>query len=583
MTRRDFLALTSSAAAVTALPAASPEVDRFFERFYTEWVRADPEAASSARIFPADEQASLDGKLTDTSDAFAHARIARARDGLAALRRFDRTTFSVDQRLSADMLEWLLNDVVAEDPFLSYRLPLNQFGGVQVRLPSLLTDIHPVRTRRDAENYLARLEAFSGKLDQASAGMQERAAKGIRAPAFILGETVAQMRRFTAPEPAKNILVTSFAQRLDKVADVAPPQRAAMIASAERIVRDAIYASYRRAMDGLSTQQAKATDDAGLWRFASGADAYAFYLRRYTTTSMTAEQIHRKGLDEVARIESEMAGLLKKQGYADGPIKDRMKKLEEDNWYPDSPDVRARVLADYEKIISNANERSAAAFDRRPKAACIVQRIPEFQEANAAANYQAPPRDGSRPGIFRVPLVGPRFSKMQMRTLAHHEAIPGHHFQIALQVEMTSLPQFRRSNPFGPMSAYTEGWGLYAEGLAAELGWYENDAVGDLGRLNSELFRARRLVTDTGIHARHWTREQAIDYGIRQAEVDRYVVMPGQACSYKIGQLKILELRRQAKTKMGARFSLKQFHNTVLANGAIPLTLLERVVTAWSA
>jgi uncharacterized protein (DUF885 family) len=170
-----------------------------------------------------------------------------------------------------------------------------------------------------------------------------------------------------------------------------------------------------------------------------------------------------------------------------------------------------------------------------------------------------------------------------MRTLAHHEAIPGHHFQIALQVEMTSLPQFRRSNPFGPMSAYTEGWGLYAEGLAAELGWYENDAVGDLGRLNSELFRARRLVTDTGIHTKHWTREQAIDYGIRQAEVDRYVVMPGQACSYKIGQLKILELRTQAKAKMGARFSLKQFHNTILANGAIPLTLLERVVTAWSA
>jgi uncharacterized protein (DUF885 family) len=440
-----------------------------------------------------------------------------------------------------------------------------------------------VRTRRDAENYLARLEGFSGMLDQASAAMQDRAAKGIRPAAFILGETVAQMRRFSTPEPEQNILVASFARRLEAVAEVAPPQRATMIAAATRIVRDAVYPSYRRAIDGLSTQQAKATGDAGLSRLPKGAEAYAFYLRRFTTTTLTAEQIHRKGLDEVARIESEMEGLLKKLGYSGGSIKDRVKKLEEDQWYPDAPDVRTVVLADYEKIIRDANERAALAFDRRPKAPCIVQRIPEFQEANAAANYMTPPRDGSRPGIFRVPLRGPRFSKLQMRTLTYHEAIPGHHFQLALQVEMASLPQFRRSNPFGSLSAYTEGWGLYAERLAAELGWYENDAVGNLGRLNSELFRARRLVTDTGLHTRKWTRQQAIDYGIQQSEVDRYVVNPGQACSYKIGQLKILELREQARKKMGPRFSLKQFHNIVLGCGAVPLTLLERIVAEWSA
>jgi uncharacterized protein (DUF885 family) len=528
------------------------------------------------RLFSGEEQHRLDSQWNDISPAAHDARISRAREGLAALRRFDRASLPSDRRLSADMLEWLLNDVIAEEPFLDYRFPVNQFSGIQVRLPSLLTDLHPMRNRRDAENYLARLQAFGAKIDQAGAIMQDRASKGLRLPAFILAETIAQMRRFLQPEPSRNILVTSFAARLQK-------SDAALLPKAERIVRGRIYPAIRRAIDSLSTIAARATADAGLWRFPRGAEAYAFQLRRYTTTAMTADEIHRKGLDEVARLEGEMEGLLRKLGYREGTITERMKKLEDDNVYPDGPDVRARVLADYETIMREAKERSAEVFSRRPLAACVVQRIPEFQEANAAANYSAPPRDGSRPGIFRVPLRGPTFSRAGMRTLAYHEAIPGHHFQLALQVEMTSLPQFRRSNPFGPMSAFSEGWGLYAERLASDLGWYRDDAVGDLGRLNGELFRARRLVVDTGIHAKRWTRQQAIDYGIRQSEVDRYVVMPGQACSYKIGQLKILELRENARRTLGAKFSLKEYHNTVLGNGAIPLALLERVVTEWVA
>jgi uncharacterized protein (DUF885 family) len=286
-------------------------------------------------------------------------------------------------------------------------------------------------------------------------------------------------------------------------------------------------------------------------------------------------------LSEVARIEAEMDGLFQKLGYREGTITARFEKLQADNSYPDSPNVRDQILADYAKIINENNERSLEAFDKRPKAKCIVVRIPEFQEANAAANYQGPPRDGSRPGMFRVPLRGPKFPKPGMRTLAAHEAIPGHHFQIASQVEMTSLPAFRRQNPFGSMSAFTEGWGLYAERLVSELGWYKDDLMSDIGRLNGELFRARRLVTDTGIHAKHWTREQSIAYGIPQSEVDRYVMMPGQACSYKIGQLRILELREESKKVMGARFSLKGYHDLVLDNGQVPLTLLERTVREW--
>jgi uncharacterized protein (DUF885 family) len=285
----------------------------------------------------------------------------------------------------------------------------------------------------------------------------------------------------------------------------------------------------------------------------------------------------------VKRIEAEMEALLKPLGYTTGTVEARIQKLQADHVYANAPDVRDKILADYAEIIRVANERSAADFELVPRAKCIVQRIPAYQESNSAANYQTPPADGSRPGIFRVPLPGPVFSKVGMRTLAYHEAIPGHHFQLALQVENKALPRFRQSSTFGTLSAFAEGWGLYAERLASDLGWYKGDPVSDLGRLNGELFRARRLVTDTGLHTKNWTREQAIAYGMPKSEVDRYVVMPGQACSYKIGQLKILELRDRARAALGPRFTLKEFHNQVLSNGSIPLALLERVVNGWLA
>ncbi len=569
------------AAAAPLMAADGQDIDGFFNSFLEKWVLANPEMATNMRLFSGDVQDRLDSQLSDISDEAAHARIARAKDGLAELKRFDRTRLTPEQKISAEMMEYQLKDIVAEEPYLKYSFPLNQFGGVQVRLPSLMTDIHPMKTERDAENYLARLSAAGGKINQAMGIMQDRAKQGIRLPGFISVETVAQMKRFTEPEPASNILVASFAERLSKIGTIDPAKKAAMTASAEKIVRDSIYPAYRGAMDGLATVNAKATEDAGLWRLPHGAEAYAFALHRYTTTEMTAGEIHQKGLDEVSRIEKEMDGLFRKIGYADGSIVQRFEKLQADYSYPDAPNVRELVLADYAKILKENNERSLEAFDRRPKANCIVQRIPAFQEANAAANYSGPPKDGSRPGIVRIPLVGPKFPKPGMRTLAAHEGIPGHHFQIASQVEMTTLPAFRRQNPFGSMSAFTEGWGLYAERLASELGWYKDDVPSDLGRLNGELFRAKRLVVDRGIHSMKWTREQSIAYGIRKSEVDRYVMMPGQACSYKIGQLKILELREEAKKAMGAKFSLKAYHNVVLGNGSIPLTLLARVVGDW--
>ena len=264
-----------------------------------------------------------------------------------------------------------------------------------------------------------------------------------------------------------------------------------------------------------------------------------------------------------------------------------MKQLEAKLQPPADPDPRPALLARYDEILADAVKRSQALFDLQPKAPCVVKREPPFTEKTAAAHYNAPARDGSRPGTFWAPLPGPAFRLVGMKTLVYHEAIPGHHFQIALMQEMPGLPRFRQDRIFGGNAAHSEGWALYAENLAAESGWYDGDPVGLLGQLNDELFRARRLVVDTGIHAMKWTRQQALDYGLPVdnpvAEVERYVVFPGQACSYKIGMLKLIALRARAQAALGPKFSLKEFHNTVLRTGSVPLVVLEQVIDGWIA
>jgi uncharacterized protein (DUF885 family) len=260
-------------------------------------------------------------------------------------------------------------------------------------------------------------------------------------------------------------------------------------------------------------------------------------------------------------------------------VKERVDRLKKDLSYPLTEEGRKQIMADTDALIREAERRSSLQFDVRPNGPVIAQPYPRFREANAAASYTPPPLDGSRPAIFQMPLRPDRMTKFGLRTLVHHETVPGHHFQIALMVENASLPKFRQAGLFGGASATIEGWALYAEKLAAESGWYGDDLEGLLGQLDGELWRARRLVVDTGLHAKKWTREQSIEYGIPPSEVERYVVLPGQACSYMIGQLKILELRDRAKTRLKDKFSERAFHNAVLAAGAVPLDLLEREVT----
>jgi len=578
--RRLFLAL---ALVTSALAATGESFDAWADRFAADWMRANPQGATAAQYFSGAEQDALDRQLTPISAAARAERVARAQEGLAHLATFDRAALTPEQRISADTLAWLLDDVVRSEPFADYGYVFQQFSGLQVQLVNFLSQTHPIRTRRDIENYLARLDLVAARMDEGVAQAGDRARRGFIPPKFILVSTLAQFDRFLAAEPAKNVLVASLDERAAKLADVSAADRAAFVAAAEKIVAGAILPAFRRARALLESQLPQATDEAGISRFPGGDAAYAQALRKLTTTDYTAAQIHELGRQEVARIEAEMDVLLRQLGYAEGSIKARMEKLDADRNPPAEPDPRPALLARYEEILADAQLRSAALFDLRPRAPVVVRREPPFTEKSAAAHYTPPANDGSRPGIFWAPLPGPDYSVPEMRTLVYHEAIPGHHFQIALQKEMTSLPQFRREGVFGFISAHGEGWALYAEQLAAEAGWYEGDIAGHLGQLNDELFRARRLVVDTGLHTRHWTRQQAIDYGIPASEVERYVVWPGQACSYKVGQLRLLALRAQARTALGDKFSLKGFHNVVLRAGNVPLAVLAQVVDGYIA
>jgi uncharacterized protein (DUF885 family) len=585
--KHPLLCLVLATSLSPAASAASVPFDQWVDGFATDWVRADPTSATVTQYFSGAEQDALDRRLTPITRAYRESRVARAREGLAALAAFDPQSLTASQRISADMLRWQLDMIVQAEPFDDYRYTFQQFSGLQVGLVNFLSQTHPIRNRRDIENYLARLELVAAQMDEGVAQAKDKASRGFVPPKAILVSTISQFDRFLAGPARANVLVASLDERAEKLKDVSPEDRAAFVASAEKTVAGSIIPAFQRAQALLQSQLATADEAVGVSRFKGGDKAYAQALRQLTTTEYTPAQIHAIGLQEVERIEKEMDGYLRQLGYGDGSIQARMEQLGAKGQPPAEPDPRPALLLRYEEILKDAEKRSESLFELRPKAPCVVKREPPFTEKTAAAHYTPPARDGSRPGIFWAPLPGPTFRTVSMKTLVYHEAIPGHHFQVALQAELPDLPRFRRDRVFGFISAFGEGWALYAESLAAEAGWYEGDVPGHLGQLNDELFRARRLVVDTGLHAMGWSRQQALDYGLPVdnpvAEVERYIVMPGQACSYKIGMLKILALRAKAQQALGPKFNMKEFHDTVLRTGSVPLTVLEHVVDDWTA
>ena len=571
----------TASAAGQAASAQAGTIAEFFDAFTDEWMLRQPSSATGSRYFDDARQDEMDRQLTPMTSAFRQETVELARRGLEQLQQFDFNAMDDTERVSAEMMRWQLQAIVDGEAFAHLQFPLNQFGGANVRLPNLMTVVHPVSSARDAENYLARLRLIGTRMGEARDEAATLASRGILPPRFILEATISQMKQFIAPVPTDNPLVTTFQGRLSGVEEIEAQQRDALVEQAAGIVADSVYPAWQEAIAVLEAQLPEATDDAGLWRFDDGAQAYAHHLHRFTSTDLDAEQIHALGLEEVARIEGEMDEILRALGRTEGSVNERVAQLRQDLAYPDNDEGRTRIMADIETMMRDAERRADALFDIRPTSEVIAQPYPEYRWESAAASYTAPPLDGSRPGVYQMPLRTNRLTNFGLRTLVYHEAVPGHHFQVALAVENTGLPKFRQVRALGGISAFSEGWALYAERLAAEEGWYQDDPEGRLGQLDAELFRARRLVVDTGLHAKGWTRQQAIDYGIAPSEVDRYVVMPGQATSYKVGQLEMIRLRDKARETLGEAFDPRQFHNRVLLTGTVPLSLLESEVDAW--
>jgi uncharacterized protein (DUF885 family) len=583
VSRRELLIGSAVALAASIHSQAQTTIDDFFREITDDWVRHDPTLATRAHYFEGDEQDRLARQLTPRTLEWRRDRIARARKGLTALRKFDRARMSDAQRLSADLLDWQLDIVVQEEPYLDYTYPLEQMNGANVNLVEVLTVSYPVSNEREAENYLAALSQASTRLDESVSDAKRLAAKKVIPPRFILNATVKQMRGFVDSAPAQNPFVTAYLDKLNTIKGLPEARRESLRAQAEKIVAAQIYPAWNRGIALLQSQIPNSTDDAGLWHLQGGDAAYAYFLRRFTTTKSSSAEIHQIGLDHVASLESQMDALLRRINRTQGTVKQRIEKLTVDLRYPDpaSEASRARIMLDINAILADAQKRAALLFEIMPKTPVLARPFPAFREKNAAANYNGPPPDGSRPGVFQYPRRIEKMTKFGLRSTVYHETIPGHHFQIAIEAENKSLPRFRQMRAFGGISALSEGWGLYAERLTRESGSYGDDVEGILGALDSELFRARRLVVDTGLHAKRWTRRQGIDYGIEASEVERYAAYPGQACSYMVGELKILENRERARKALGNKFSLRQFHNRVLMTGTVPLELLDKQIDAW--
>jgi uncharacterized protein (DUF885 family) len=470
---------------------------------------------------------------------------------------------------------------------------VDQLFSVPVSLPQFMENQHAVRDEASAVAYISRLRAIATKLDQVRDNFDLQARHGVVPPQIALEGAAAQIRSLLKPAPADSPFVASFRRKLDKVATLTPQRREALLGEAIDAVRTQTNPGYARLLARLDAAIATRPGDKGMWALPGGDAYYDAALRWNTSTNLDADEIHRIGVSEVARIEKAMDKLLRAQDLRDGTVGERMSALTKDPrfQYADSDEGRAELIADVRRSLAALEPHLPSYFGRMPPQPLDVRPVPKESQATSPGAYYIPPAmDGSRPGVYFINLGNIEANtRWSLPTLTYHEGSPGHHFQIAIGQTLTDLPMLRRSlNP----SAFTEGWALYAEQLASEMGLYRDDPWGDLGRLRAELFRSVRLVVDTGLHRKRWTPEQAIDYmhahtGMPVAEVRtevyRYLVQPGQACSYKIGHLKLVELRERARQRLGDRFDIRAFHDFVLGNGALPLAVLEASINDWIA
>ena len=511
---------------------------------------------------------------------------------LSILKNYDVKDLNYNQRITQKIAVFdTENDIKEFEKFRYHSYPFNQISGNHLGLVEFMTDTHPVRTEREAADYIDRVGRFDESLSANLIWLEEQKKLGIFAPKFVFDHVIQQLHELIGYEDDENPLMQVFTKKISSLG-IDENSKSKLISELSDVIRLDVKPGFKLILEFMEKNYANSNNNHGVWSLPNGDEFYALRLRSYTTTDYTADEIHQIGLDEVARIGNRMRDIFIELDYeVDKPIGEMMNDLNEDPkfLYADTPDRKDIVIRDYNQMVIEAEEDVRPYFEKFPKSPVEVRAVPEYSEKTAAGGYyQAPSLDGSRPGVFYANLYDIKQTpKFGMRTLTFHEAVPGHHFQIALNQENEDLALYRKLGY--RTSAYTEGWALYSEQLAVEVGMTK-DLYDELGVLQSEMFRANRLVVDTGIHYKKWTREKAMDYMKKttgmsdtevRVEIERYIVWPAQATSYKMGMIKILELRERAKNKMGDKFNLKQFHSIVLDQGIVPLFVLENLIDDW--
>ena len=482
-------------------------------------------------------------------------------------------------------------DIERFERFRYHSYPFNQISGNHLNLVEFMTDTHPIRNGREAEDYITRVKMFDDALKANLIWLEEQKKLGIFAPRFVFDHVIGQLRELISYEDSENPLMQIFIKKINKI-DISEAEKNSLLQDLSTTIETEVKLGFKLILEFMLENYENANMHHGVWSLPEGDDFYSLRLKSYTTTDYSAEEIHQIGLKEVARIGNRMKEIFVELGYeVNKPIGEMMNDLNEDPrfLYEDTPDRKEIVIRDYNQMVKEAEQDVRPYFEEFPKSPVEVRAVPEYSEKTAAGGYyQSPSLDGSRPGVFYANLYDIKQTpKFGMRTLTFHEAVPGHHFQIALNLENEDLTLYRRLGY--RTSAFTEGWALYSEQLAVEVGMTK-DLYDELGVLQSEMFRANRLVVDTGLHYKKWTREKAMEYMKKttgmsdtevRVEIERYIVWPAQATSYKMGMLKILELRDRAMNKMGDEFDLKKFHSLVLNQGIVPLFILEDLIDEW--
>ena len=579
----------ASTAAVAGPAAAqdSAELAAFFEAYDQAQLALDPLSKAYRGIVDEDY-----GSWGDFSDAAAVAQHRLDQQYLARMRaEFDRASLSPADRLSYDLFGNMVTRSAGAFAFRKNAYLFDQMNGAQADIPAFLINIHRVTDLPTAEAYVSRLEGIDEAIDQLLVQSRERAAAGVLPPKWVYPYVISDARNIItgAPfGPGEDSALFADLKKKVNAAPIADADKSRLIEEGRAALLTQVKPTYERIIALMEEQQKVAPTDDGVWRLANGADYYNERLGYYTTTDLTADQVHELGLNEVARIHGEMREIMAMVGFQ-GSLQDFFEHLRtEDRYYFETDEA---YLAEVARKIDGMEAALPRYFNTLPKAPVQVKAVEPFREKSAGkAFYSSPAPDGSRPGTYYVNLYNLRdMSKTELEALVYHEAIPGHHLQRAVQTELGGkIPPFRQ---FGGFTAYTEGWGLYAEELGKDMGFYD-DPYSDFGRLGMELWRAARLVVDTGIHHKRWSREQAIEWlkqntpnpiGDIEKGIERYTVYPGQATAYMVGKLKIMELREEAKAKLGDRFDIKAFHDAVLLSGPVPLDVLEANIDQWVA